>query len=140
MGGIVRLPHPGNQRSTFQLKQEVTGQPPLTLTLREVRAWEVGTIPAPIVAQELTPMPDPVTLPSTEVFDLYSEHAQADYQLWVASPVQGIVPMPPGPRHVLYVLDANLFFGTARGDDPAHGPSSTASCRPSSSWESPTTR
>ena len=74
-----------------------------------------GMVPGPALldAQEDPDMPTPVTLPSTEVFDLYSEHAQADYQLWVASPVQGIMPMPPGPRHVLYVLDANLFFGTA---------------------------
>jgi len=54
-----------------------------------------------------------VVIPHTEVFDIHSEHADADYQIWVATPVTGMMPFPPGPRQVLYVLDANLFFGTA---------------------------
>lgn len=54
-----------------------------------------------------------VTIPNTSVHDLHSAHADADYQLWVAEPVAGMVPFPPGPRRVLYLLDANLFFGTA---------------------------
>jgi hypothetical protein len=52
-------------------------------------------------------------IPNTEVFDLRSAHAEADFQVWVASPVAGAMPLPPGPRKVLWVLDANLFFGTA---------------------------
>lgn len=58
-------------------------------------------------------MTTPVTIPRTEVFDLRSRHADADFQLWVATPMAGVMPMPPGPRQVVYVLDANLFFGTA---------------------------
>ncbi len=54
-----------------------------------------------------------VTIPHTSVHDLYSTHAEAKYQLWIAEPVAGMFPFPPGPRRVLYVLDANLFFGTA---------------------------
>lgn len=54
-----------------------------------------------------------VVIPATEVFDVHSEHADAEFQIWVASPVAGSRPFPPGPRKVLYVLDANLFFGTA---------------------------
>lgn len=33
-------------------------------------------------------------------------------ELWVAEPVAGVMPLPEGPRRVLWVLDANLFFGT----------------------------
>jgi hypothetical protein len=58
-------------------------------------------------------MADPVSIPKTEVLTLHSERADADFQIWVANPVAGIMPLPPGPRQVLYVLDANLFFGTA---------------------------
>lgn len=58
-------------------------------------------------------MPAEVTIPHTQVFDMHSEYADADYQIWVAEPVAGVMPLPPGPRQVLYVLDANLFFGTA---------------------------
>lgn len=54
-----------------------------------------------------------VTIPRSQVFDVVSEVADADYQIWVAEPVQGAIPFPPGPRRVLYVLDANLLFGTA---------------------------
>jgi len=54
-----------------------------------------------------------VTIPHTQVFNLHSERADADFQIWVAEPVAGVIPLPPGPRQVLYVLDANLFFGTA---------------------------
>jgi hypothetical protein len=55
----------------------------------------------------------PVVIPQTAVFDLRSAHAEADLQVWVAQPVPGLRPFPPGPRRCLYVLDANLFFGTA---------------------------
>lgn len=58
-------------------------------------------------------MSSPVTIPHTRVHALYSAHADADFQLWIAEPVAGMFPFPPGPRRVLYVLDANLFFGTA---------------------------
>lgn len=58
-------------------------------------------------------MAKPVVIPKTEIFDMHSVHAEADFQIWVASPVPGIMPFPPGPRSCLYVLDANLFFGTA---------------------------
>ncbi len=54
-----------------------------------------------------------VTIPRTHVFQVESAHAEAPYQLWVAEPVAGVRPLPPGPRPVLWVLDANLFFGTA---------------------------
>lgn len=58
-------------------------------------------------------MTPPVTIPRSQVVDVHSDGADADYQIWVAEPVQGAIPFPPGPRRVLYVLDANLFFGTA---------------------------
>lgn len=64
-------------------------------------------------AQERSAMTAAVTIPQTEVINLHSEHADADFQLWVATPIAGVMPLPPGPRQVLYVLDANLFFGTA---------------------------
>jgi predicted alpha/beta superfamily hydrolase len=58
-------------------------------------------------------MPNPVTIPHTEAFEIHSRHADADFEIWIATPVAGMVPFPPGPRRALYVLDANLFFGTA---------------------------
>ena len=58
-------------------------------------------------------MPASVTVPDTAVFDMHSKYAEADFQIWVATPVAGARPLPPGPTGVLYVLDANLFFGTA---------------------------
>jgi len=54
-----------------------------------------------------------VRIPCTEVHSLHSEHVDADFEVWIAHPVAGVMPLPPGPRGVLYVLDANLFFGTA---------------------------
>jgi len=54
-----------------------------------------------------------VTIPHTEVHALHSEHVDADFEVWIAHPVAGVMPLPPGPHGVLYVLDANLFFGTA---------------------------
>jgi predicted alpha/beta superfamily hydrolase len=65
------------------------------------------------IAQEVPDVKRPVVIPQTEVFDIHSAHAEADYQVWVARPVPGIMPFPPGPMKCLYVLDANLFFGTA---------------------------
>lgn len=55
----------------------------------------------------------PVPIPATEVHTVFSEHVGTEFQVWIAHPVPGIMPFPPGPRRVLYVLDANLFFGTA---------------------------
>jgi predicted alpha/beta superfamily hydrolase len=54
-----------------------------------------------------------VTIPRSHVYDVHSGRADADYRIWVAEPIEGAMPFPPGPRRVLYVLDANLFFGTA---------------------------
>lgn len=58
-------------------------------------------------------MTKPVVIPATEVHDVHSVRADADFQIWVAQPIAGFTPFPPGPRQCLYVLDANLFFGTA---------------------------
>ena len=54
-----------------------------------------------------------VTIPYTEVINIHSAHTEADYQLWVATPRAGVMSMAPAPQGVLYVLDANLAFGTA---------------------------
>ena len=54
-----------------------------------------------------------VTIPETEVLEIHSDRADADYQLWIARPVAGHRPLPEAPLPVLWVLDANLFFGTA---------------------------
>lgn len=58
-------------------------------------------------------MPEPVTLPRSAVHPLRSRHAEADFQIWVAEPRPNPrVPVPEAYR-VLYVTDADLFFGTA---------------------------
>lgn len=54
-----------------------------------------------------------VTLPSTRVIPLRSDEPGPAHQLWIAEPVEGLLPFPDGPRAVVYVLDANLFFGMA---------------------------
>ncbi|NNF26294.1 MAG: alpha/beta hydrolase [Gemmatimonadetes bacterium] len=54
-----------------------------------------------------------VTIPHSEVLDIQSQRAEGGYQLWVARPVAGLRPLPPDPLPVLWVLDGNLFFGTA---------------------------
>lgn len=54
-----------------------------------------------------------VTIPETEVVNIHSERADADYQLWIAKPIPGAFPFSNEPLGVLYVLDANLLFGTA---------------------------
>ncbi|MEM1254418.1 MAG: alpha/beta hydrolase-fold protein [Cyanobacteria bacterium P01_H01_bin.21] len=54
-----------------------------------------------------------VSIPDTEVYPLHSQLINDDFELWCARPQIGFVPSPPGPPYVLYVLDANLFFGTA---------------------------
>lgn len=67
--------------------------------------------------------PSPVTIPRTSRHTVRSEHVGAEFHVWIAEP--GISPAgaplgsagrPLGsadPPRVLYVLDANLFFGTA---------------------------
>lgn len=83
--------------------------------MRRAMLTAVGAIltnPPFVAGQETTTMPEPVTIPRTQVFDLHSDRADADFQVWVAEPIAGMMPMPPGPRRVLYVLDANLIFGT----------------------------
>ena len=54
-----------------------------------------------------------VTIPQTEVVEIRSQRAEADYQLWIGHPVAGLRPLPDEPLPVLWVLDGNLFFGTA---------------------------
>ena len=53
-----------------------------------------------------------VSIPDTEVHGLYSKFVQDDFELWIAKPQPGFVPSSEPPV-VLYVLDANLCFGTA---------------------------
>ncbi|NER79954.1 MAG: hypothetical protein F6K42_10295 [Leptolyngbya sp. SIO1D8] len=55
----------------------------------------------------------PVFIADTEVHPLYSEHVGDDFELWIAQPQAGFAPLSPSPPQVLYVLNANLFFGTA---------------------------
>ncbi|MDX1393175.1 MAG: alpha/beta hydrolase-fold protein [Gemmatimonadota bacterium] len=55
----------------------------------------------------------PVSIPHTEVHPIVSGRPHGDLEVWIAHPVAGVMPLPPGPRAVLYLLDANLFFGTA---------------------------
>ncbi len=54
-----------------------------------------------------------VVIPHSEVHRLRSVHVGADFELWVAQPVHGLFGPPPGAPRVLYVLDANIFFGLA---------------------------
>lgn len=55
----------------------------------------------------------PVQLPGTRVHPLRSRVAEADYQVWIATPASN--PRIPRPERipVLYVVDADLWFGTA---------------------------
>lgn len=71
-------------------------------------------IPQHLLAQDNSPAPHQrVVIPDTEMHTLYSETIGDTFELWIARPQAGFVPMPEGPIEVLYVLDANLFFGTA---------------------------
>ncbi len=54
-----------------------------------------------------------VSLPDTEIHSLHSDIIGDDFEIWIARPQAGFAPLPPGPTAVLYVLDANLCFGTA---------------------------
>lgn len=55
----------------------------------------------------------PVTIPHTHRHVIESQHVGQSLEVWVAVPVAGLMPLPDGPRPVLYVLDADLVFGTA---------------------------
>ena len=57
-------------------------------------------------------MADPVALHNTERHILPSRHVGREMQLWIGKPLAGFVPSPAAP-HVLWVLDGDLFFGTA---------------------------
>lgn len=59
------------------------------------------------------PQASGVAIPGTNVHTLHSSRVDREFQIWVAPPRDGLRPPPPGPAHVLYVLAANLFFGTA---------------------------
>jgi predicted alpha/beta superfamily hydrolase len=55
-----------------------------------------------------------VAIPDTEVHALRSEIIDDDFELWIARPQAGyFTQRGSGPDGVLFVLDANLFFGTA---------------------------
>ncbi len=54
-----------------------------------------------------------VTIPDTEVHSIHSTIVNDDFELWIAQPQAGFVPISDEPLQVLYLLDANLFFGTA---------------------------
>ncbi len=52
-----------------------------------------------------------VTLPHTLRWPL-DDGGDTPLEVWVAPPVAGALPLPEPPYPVLWVLDANLFFGT----------------------------
>jgi len=56
-------------------------------------------------------MTSPVALYATEDHALHSEYVGEELQLWIARPVPGAP--PDRPPVVPWVLDADLFFGTA---------------------------
>ena len=53
-----------------------------------------------------------VSIPDSEVHSLHSTFVEDDFELWIAKPQPGFVSSSELPA-VLYVLDANLCFGTA---------------------------
>lgn len=55
----------------------------------------------------------PVTIPHSHRHVLTSKPVGRELEVWVAEPVAGARPLPDAPRAVLYVLDGDLFFGTA---------------------------
>lgn len=57
--------------------------------------------------------PQPVAIADTEVHAFRSAIVDDDFELWVARPQPGLFPAREGSGGVLFVLDANLFFGTA---------------------------
>lgn len=54
-----------------------------------------------------------VTLPHTEVHPLTSRSTGESFELWIAHPLRGWASGDGDPPRVLYLLDANLFFGMA---------------------------
>ena len=54
-----------------------------------------------------------VTIPDTEVHTIASSVLGRDVELWVAQPAAPSPFAPPQPTAVLWLLDANPFFGTA---------------------------
>ena len=71
----------------------------------------MSSITHPVMAQQTKPQA--VTIPDTEVHAIHSSHVKDDFELWIAHPQAGFMPMQEEPLRVLYVLDANLFFGIA---------------------------
>jgi hypothetical protein len=57
--------------------------------------------------------PRAVQLPGTRVHTIRSEIAEAEYQVWVAEPSSNPRVSRPERIPVLYVVDADLWFGTA---------------------------
>ena len=55
----------------------------------------------------------PVSIPDTEVHSLYSKSVGDDFELWIAKPQPGFASASPSSPILLFVLDANLCFGTA---------------------------
>lgn len=64
-------------------------------------------------AQHAVESAGPVTLRETETYRVFSEHVGAELELRVARPVPGLMSQPVEEYAVLYVLDGDLFFGTA---------------------------
>jgi predicted alpha/beta superfamily hydrolase len=54
-----------------------------------------------------------VTLRETDVYRIDSEHVGGEFEIRVARPVPGLMSPPVSQYQVLYVLDGDLFFGTA---------------------------
>ena len=54
-----------------------------------------------------------VAVPHTEDHGIASRHVGRELRLWIARPVGGWRGLPPEPPRVLWVLDGDLFFGTA---------------------------
>ena len=54
-----------------------------------------------------------VSVPDTEVHKFRSKVVDDDFELWIARPQAGFVSQQERPVDVLFILDANLFFGTA---------------------------
>ncbi|GMR13941.1 MAG: alpha/beta hydrolase-fold protein [Gemmatimonadota bacterium] len=77
----------------------------------------VGVVTAVVaggpLAQEADKMKKQVALPHTEVIEITSRHVGADFEIWVAMPQLNPRMPAPDAYSVLYVTDANLFFGTA---------------------------
>ena len=57
--------------------------------------------------------PPPVSLPGTEVHSLTSRVTGEAFELWVGHPLTGWASTPGQRPTLLYLLDANLFFGVA---------------------------